>query len=179
LAVPINLVNNSGSSTTTIDGLLKLGQFTPPLASTESVLSGVLARTVNKKTDPPQPIDERIEFSRANAQGALLLTWLPKEKRKGYPSLRFYDLDNNLISETVNKKKISLCRASSRIRCGSLISQRCNLEFTGATFCLTAILSGAHSSGWWNDRRSGDLLSVGTADVTIRINLRMMFQSYR
>ena len=108
LAVPINLVSNSGGSATTIDGLLKLGQFTAPLATTESVLSGVLARTVNKKTDPPQPIDERIEFSRANAQGVLLITWLPKEKRKGYPSLRLYDLDNNLLNETLNQKKISI-----------------------------------------------------------------------
>ena len=108
LAVPISLVNDATSSATTIDGLLKLGQFTAPLTRTESVLSGVLARTVNKKTDPPQPIDERMEFSRANAQGSLLITWLPKEKRKGYPSLRIYDLDNNLISETLNKKKISI-----------------------------------------------------------------------
>lgn len=38
----------------------------------------------------------------------LLLTWLPTEKRKGYPSLRVYDLDNRLISETLNKKKITV-----------------------------------------------------------------------
>jgi hypothetical protein len=80
----------------------------PPLVSTQSVLSGVLARSVNKKIDPPQPLEERIEFSRANAQGVLLITWLPKEKRKGYPSLRVYDLDNHLISETLNKKKITV-----------------------------------------------------------------------
>ena len=107
-AVPIALVNDTASGATTIDGLLRDGQFMPPLSSTQSVLSGVLARSVNKKTNPPQPIDERLEFSRANAQGVLLLTWLPTEKRKGYPSLRVYDLDNRLISETLNKKKITV-----------------------------------------------------------------------
>ena len=67
-----------------------------------------MARSVNKKTDPPQPVEERIEFSRANAQGVLLITWLPREKRKGYPALRVYNLDNRLLSETVNKKKITV-----------------------------------------------------------------------
>ena len=108
LAVPITLVNDSTAASTTIDGLLKDGQFMPALVSTQSVLSGVLARTVNKKADPPLPIDEKIEFSRANPQGVLFLTWLPKEKRKGYPSLRLYDLDNKMIGEMLNKKKITV-----------------------------------------------------------------------
>lgn len=107
-AVPIALVNDTASGATTIDGLLRDGQFMPPLASTQSVLSGVLARSVNTKTNPPQPVEERLEFSRANAKGVLLVTWLPTEKRKGYPSLRVYDLDNRMISETLNKKKITV-----------------------------------------------------------------------
>jgi S1-C subfamily serine protease len=108
LAVPITLINDSTTASTTIDGLLRDGQFMPALVSTQSVLSGTLARTVNKKADPPNPIDEKIEFSRANPQGVLFLTWLPKEKRKGYPSLRLYDLDNKLIGEMLNKKKITV-----------------------------------------------------------------------
>jgi S1-C subfamily serine protease len=108
LAVPITLVNDSTTAATTIDGLLKDGQFMPALVSTQSVLSGVLARSVNKKTEPPQPIDEKIEFSRSNPQGVLFLTWLPREKRKGYPSLRLYDLDNKLVGEMLNKKKITV-----------------------------------------------------------------------
>lgn len=107
-AVPIGLVNDSSGGATTIDGLAKSGQFMPALVSTQSVLSGVLARTINKKTSPPEPIEERIEFLRANAQGVLLLTWMAREKRKGKPSLRLYDLDNNLISESPNKKKITV-----------------------------------------------------------------------
>ncbi len=108
LAVPINLVDESSGSSTTIEGLARSGQFLPALVNTQSVLSGTLARTVNRKSDPPQPIDEKIEFSRADNQGVLFLTWLPKEKRKGRPMLRLYDLDNRLISENQNKKKITV-----------------------------------------------------------------------
>jgi hypothetical protein len=43
-----------------LPGGLSDGQFMPPLVSTQSVLSGVLARSVNKKTTPPQPIEERL-----------------------------------------------------------------------------------------------------------------------
>jgi hypothetical protein len=38
----------------------------------------------------------------------LLVTWLADEKRKGSPSLRLYDLDNRLINEAPNKKKITV-----------------------------------------------------------------------
>lgn len=115
LAVPLSLVEGAtgslattGGSPTTIDSLARSGQFMPPLISTQSVLSGVIARTLNRKTDPPQPIDEKFEFSHADSQGVLLLSWLPKEKRKGKPSLRVYDLDNHLLMETENKKKITV-----------------------------------------------------------------------
>ncbi len=109
LVVPIGLVNSStGNSPTTIDELARSGQFTPPLAGNEDVLSGTLSREVNRKVDPPQPIQERSEFSRQDAKAMLLITWLPKQKRKGMPSLRLYDLDNHLLSESQGKKKISV-----------------------------------------------------------------------
>jgi S1-C subfamily serine protease len=108
LAVPISLVDESSGAATTIEGLASTGQFIPPLVSSQSALSGVLARTVNRKTDPPQPVEPKSEFSRADNQGVLLLTWLADEKRKGRPSLRLYDLDNHLLNETLNKKKITV-----------------------------------------------------------------------
>ena len=108
VAIPIELIADTSANATTIDGLLKAGQFTPALVSTASVLNGGLARTINKKTDPPQLIDEKIEFSAANPDAVLLITWLPKEKRKGYPSVRIYDIDNQMLSDTVNKKKITV-----------------------------------------------------------------------
>jgi S1-C subfamily serine protease len=108
LAVPINLVDESTGSSTTIEDLGRGGQFMPAMVSTQSVLNGTLARALNPKANPPQPIDEKIEFSRADNKGVLFLTWLPREKRKGRPSLQLYDLDNRLISEHVNKKKITV-----------------------------------------------------------------------
>jgi len=108
LAVPINLVDESSGPSSTIEGLASSGQFMPALVSTQSALNGTLARSLNTKTDPPQPIDEKIEFSRVDNKGVLFLTWLPREKRKGRPSLRLYDLDNRLISEHQNKKKITV-----------------------------------------------------------------------
>src|SRR6185369_2392124 len=77
VAIPIELIADTSANATTIDGLLKAGQFTPALVSTASVLNGGLARTINKKTDPPQLIDEKIEFSAANPDAVLLITWLP------------------------------------------------------------------------------------------------------
>jgi hypothetical protein len=98
-------VDESSVNATTIAGLAGSAQFMEPLACNQSVLSGVLARTVNRKTDP---IDQKAEFSRADSRGMLLITWLPVGKRKGRPSLRLYDLDNRLLNEIENKKKITV-----------------------------------------------------------------------
>ena len=108
LAVPINLIDESNGTATTIEGLAKSGQFIPALVSSQSVLSGVIARAVNTKANPPRTIEERNEISQANPQAVVFITWLPTEKRKGYPSLRIYDLDNRQLSEYRNKKKITV-----------------------------------------------------------------------
>lgn len=108
LAVPISLINESSASAATIASLGNSGQFIPALAGSQSALSGTLARSVNRKTDPPQPIEEKSEFSRLDSKGVLLMTWMPDEKRKGTPVLRLYDLDNRMLMETQDKKKITV-----------------------------------------------------------------------
>lgn len=108
LAVPISLLNESPAAATTIAGLASSNQFMPVLVASQSALNGALARAVNRKTNPPQPVEQKSEFSRADSQGVLLVTWLAEEKRKGIPSLRLYDLDNRLLNETLNKKKITV-----------------------------------------------------------------------
>jgi hypothetical protein len=110
LAVPIALVGQTSAagSPTTLETLAKSGQFMSPLAGNENVLSGTLSRNLNRKTDPPQTIEERSEFSRQDTRIMVLVTWLPREKRKGIPSLQMYDLDNRLLSESPGKKKISV-----------------------------------------------------------------------
>ena len=107
LAGPLNLIDQA-SAPTTIASLASAGQFMPALIGNDNVLSGTLSRNVNRKTDPPQPIEERSEFSRQDARAMLLVTWLPREKRKGIPNLRLFDLDNHLLSESPGKKKISV-----------------------------------------------------------------------
>ena len=108
LAVPISLVNESAGAATTINGLADAGEFIPALATSQSALSGSLARSVNWKATPPQPIGSNYEFSRTDSHGVLLMTWMPDEKRKGIPVLRLYDLDNRLLTETPTKKKINV-----------------------------------------------------------------------
>ena len=52
-------------------------------------------------------ISRRSEGGR-DVQAVAMLGWYPKEKRKGVPALRLYDLDNHLINEIKAKKAISL-----------------------------------------------------------------------
>jgi S1-C subfamily serine protease len=108
LAVPLTLVDESTPNNTTIEGLATSGQFTPPLAGNQNVLNGTLARSVNPKGNPPRPMDEKLEFSRRDGKGVAFVTWLPKEKLKGFTSVRLYDLNNRLIYEDRDKKRISL-----------------------------------------------------------------------
>jgi hypothetical protein len=108
LAVPITLVNESAGSATTVGQLAAAGQFMPPLAGNQNVLSGQLARGLNRKVDPPRVVEEKYEFARANGQAVVVLTWLPEEKRKGIPALRLLDLDNHLIIESTGKKRITV-----------------------------------------------------------------------
>lgn len=108
LAVPLSLVDETTPQSSTIDQLAQSGQFMPPLVGNQNVLNGALARSVNRKGNPPQAIDEKVEFSRQDGKGVVFLTWMPREKRKGVPSLRLYDLNNVLISEAKDKKRITL-----------------------------------------------------------------------
>ena len=110
LAVPIEFAKESisNSSPTTIESLASSGQFTPPLVGNDDVLSGTLSRNLNRKIDPPQAIDARTDFSRRDTRAIVLITWLPKQKRKGIPALKLYDLDNRLLNQSTGKKKISV-----------------------------------------------------------------------
>jgi len=109
VVLPISLVVPATSGhPTTIENLAGSGQFMPPLKGNEDVLSGVLSRNLNRKMDPPQPLEERSEFSRQDARAMVLVTWLPKQKRKGIPSLHLYTLDNNLLNKSPGTKKISV-----------------------------------------------------------------------
>jgi hypothetical protein len=102
LAIPINLVTESNGTGATIEQLAARGQFMPALTATQNVLSGALARGLNRKAE------EKYEFARGDHQLIVFVTWLPEEKRKGIPALHVFDLDNRLIFENAGKKKITV-----------------------------------------------------------------------
>lgn len=110
LAIPITLVAQpvEESPGLTIQQLTTQNHFSPQLLGQKNVMGGVLARGVQKKSDMPLAIDERSEFSKRDTEAALIVNWYPKEKRKGIPALRLYDLDNRLLAESKLKKSISL-----------------------------------------------------------------------
>jgi S1-C subfamily serine protease len=107
LAVPISMVDEKAGGATAIANLVTNGQFTPALVGNQQILNGTLAREINRKVNPPAPIDERSEFSRADSKAVVFLTWMPKQKRSAIPTLRVFDMDNRMIYENVSKKKVS------------------------------------------------------------------------
>lgn len=105
-AVLINLVSLPPANATSVslEELARRGLFVLPLARSQNILYGTMARQWLTKGSYPQPVDEKFEFSRGDGEAAVLLTWSPKEKIKGLLSLGLYDLDNRLLSESKPKK---------------------------------------------------------------------------
>ena len=110
LAVPIMLISGrtAGHPPTTLRELATSGQFAAPLVGFRNIMRATLSRGVSRKGDVAEAVDERSEFSRRDAQAAVVIGWYPKEKLKGLPALRIYDLDNHLLSEDKAKKAISV-----------------------------------------------------------------------
>lgn len=104
LAVPIHLVSMSGSRTATLGEMAQGGLLTVPLTGQWNVLSGSLGRTVDKKTGYPNLAGETHEFSKKDAQFTLLMSWDPKEKRKGMVTVRFFDLNNRSLGASKPSK---------------------------------------------------------------------------
>lgn len=101
-ALPISLVPATfpvGKSTT-LGELASSGQFVPLLSGYRDVASGTLAASVRREGSSLQAVDDKFEFSRRVGHMAVLLTWDPKEKRKGRASVRLYNLDNKLLFES-------------------------------------------------------------------------------
>jgi S1-C subfamily serine protease len=109
LAVPIALTPlTAGPGSTPLRELASSGQFEPPLSGSRNIMRATLSRGVNRKGDVAEGIDERSEFTRSDQQAVVVIGWYPKEKLKGLPALRIYDLDNRLLSEDKAKKPLNL-----------------------------------------------------------------------
>lgn len=102
LAVPITLVPKLGADakSTSLDELRKAGQFIPPVTAQASVLYGTLAKSINRKGPIAQPVDQRSIFSRRDPTMGVFVSWEPKTKIKSTTSLRVFDLDNHVRTES-------------------------------------------------------------------------------
>jgi S1-C subfamily serine protease len=106
LAVPISLIPSTApqSAPRTLADLQRSGQFVLPLTAARHVSYGVLAKAVDRKGPAPMPVEERFEFSRRDPKIGLLVTWQPKEKLKTVTTIRFYDIENQLLGESKPSK---------------------------------------------------------------------------
>jgi len=83
----------------TLAALGARGVFAPPLVGRRNVLTGTIARAVEKQRDIPIAIDEKSEFRRSEGEAVAFLTWDPQEKRDGMAAFKIYDEDNRVVVE--------------------------------------------------------------------------------
>jgi hypothetical protein len=83
----------------TLAALGARGVFPPPLVGPRSVLTGTIARAVERQNDVPIAVDEKSEFRRSEKEAVAFLTFDPQEKRGGMAAFRIYDEDNRVVME--------------------------------------------------------------------------------
>lgn len=91
----------------TLSALASRNVFPRPLVGAQNVLTGTIARAVEKQSGIPIAVDQKSEFSRSEAQAVAFLTWNPKEKREGLAAFRIHDEDNKVVMEG-RPEKLSL-----------------------------------------------------------------------
>jgi len=101
LVLPASLLPSPGpeAKATSLEELMKTGQFVPPITAARHVLYGSLGGSIEKRQQFPEVVDIRSEFSRRDKKMALLVMWDPKEKLKTSVALKFYDVENRLIGD--------------------------------------------------------------------------------
>ena len=100
MAVPTGVISSElGGPGETLAALGARGAFAPPLVGPRNVLTGTIARAVEKQNDIPIAIDERSEFRRSEHQAVAFLTWDPQQKRDGMARFKIYDEDNKVVVE--------------------------------------------------------------------------------
>ena len=107
MASPIWLVPRvpDKSQETTLEQLAADGQFVPPLVWKDDVVSGTLTKSLPKdKTKLPNMVDDKFEYTRADARAYIFLILAPRQKRKGLSSILIYNLDNRLLGQSAPMK---------------------------------------------------------------------------
>jgi hypothetical protein len=104
LAVPITQVKLNPPHRATLADLAATGVMIPPLVAHRHVMSGTLARSIDRNSGIQRALDERYEFTHKDGQFYAFLGWDPKERIKGMVTLRAFDIDNRLVAESPPKK---------------------------------------------------------------------------
>jgi trypsin-like peptidase len=111
LAIPISAVQlkTAESPVTSLSQLAANGSFTPALAGFENIMSGTVARRIDRKGSLWEPVEQKFEYSHEDDQIVIFIIWSMRSKLKGLASLRLYGL-NNQLAVTSRPKKISLSK---------------------------------------------------------------------
>ena len=84
--------------------LAQAGILTVPLTGEWNMLSGSLGRSVDKKSGYPNLAGENHVFAHSDGQFTLLISWDPKERRRGMVTVRFFDLHNRPLGQSKPSK---------------------------------------------------------------------------
>src|SRR5207247_503414 len=91
MAVPIAALGEvTAVSGTRLQQLGARGVFVPPLVGPRNVLTGTIARRVEKRNEVPMPVDEKREFARREGEAVAFLTFDPQEKREGMAVFKIF-----------------------------------------------------------------------------------------
>ena len=104
LATPLALVPIPAPDArpTSLADMVRTGQFLPPLVGREDIISADMARDIRRQSGVPSVVDQKFEFAHSDGHAVILVTLNPqqKQKHKGTATLRIYNLDNQLLTES-------------------------------------------------------------------------------
>jgi S1-C subfamily serine protease len=117
--IPIDAVKSRpGASVSTFETLRARGDLLEPLVRDTHVLSGGFATNISR-SPMVRPEDQRVEFSGADKEIVIFVTWSPRDRLKGQTMFRVYDAANRLVAASkaakVDFRKNELVMSSWRI----------------------------------------------------------------
>lgn len=83
----------------TLGALAARRVFPVPIVGPRNVLSGTLARAIERQNGVPIAVDEKLQFRRSEREAVAFLTLDPQEKRDGMAAFKIYDEDNRVVLE--------------------------------------------------------------------------------
>jgi S1-C subfamily serine protease len=118
LVVPVSLLSglNAEAAGRPLGVLESNGEFLAPVTAARNVVSGELARSMDKKGGISYPTEGGDVFSKKDPTLHVYVLWEGREKTKGSLTMRIFDLDNRLLNkDTVEKPlKFSLNKGEQK-----------------------------------------------------------------